>query len=97
MVLQTTLLQHFSGTLNLRVERMVANYVFKNFAEFSQINWTEVAVQGEFVGYTETSLQKMYFTILSWNARNELGVENSQWTPQHVTQYCEVVYGEGGQ
>ena len=96
-VLQPTLLQHFSGTLNLRVERMVANYVLKNYTEFSQINWTEVAVQGEFVGYTETSLRKMYFTNLSRNARNKLGVEKSKMTPQHVAQYCEAVYGEGGQ
>ena len=97
MILQPILLQHFSGTLNLKVERMLANYVLENYTDFSQINWSEVAVRDEFVGYTELSLRKMYYTELSRNTRKKFGVENSKMTPQHVAQYCETVYGEGGQ
>ena len=96
MTLQPILLQHYSGTLNLRVERMLANYISENFTNFSLINWTQVAASDEFVGNTESSLRKKYFTTLSKNARLKLGVENSEMTPQHVAQYCEAVYGEGG-
>ena len=76
---------------------MLANYVSENYTEFSQINWSEVAVKDEFVGYTKLSLRKMYFTVLSKNTRIKFGVENSKITPQHIAQYCETVYGEGGQ
>ena len=36
--LQPMLLQHYSGTLNLRVERMLANHIADNCTDFAQIN-----------------------------------------------------------
>merc|ERR1719285_805345 len=37
--LQPILLQHFAGTLNLGIERMLANYIAENFTDYSDIDW----------------------------------------------------------
>ena len=60
-VLQPWLLQHYSGTLNLRVERMLANYISDSFTNFSDIDWSKVAARSELVGHTENSLKQIYF------------------------------------
>ena len=93
--LQPMLLQHYSGTLNLRVEMMLASHIAKSFSNFSEINWSSVAARSEFAGHTERSLRNMYFFI-SKHTRNRLDVQNSEVNPQHIAQYCEEVYGEGG-
>ena len=51
-VIQPWLLQHYSGTLNLRVERMVPIYILDT--DFT-IEWSEVAVRSGFAGLTENS------------------------------------------
>ena len=95
-VLQPTLLQHYAGTLNLRVERMLANHITENYTDFSEINWHETAARNEFAGNTEGSLKKIYSRV-SGHARTKLCAEKSQLTPLHVAQYCDEVHGEGGQ
>ena len=94
-ILQPTLLQHYTGTLNLRVERILANHISENYTDFSEINWKEIAARNEFAGNTEGSLKKIYFR-LSNHTRPKLGVTNSQLTPSHVSQYCDEAHGEGG-
>ena len=95
-IMQPTLLKHYAGTLNLRVERMLANHITENYTEFSEICWNEIAAKNDFAGNTEGSLKKIY-SRLSGHARTKLDVENSQLTPWHVAQYCDEVHGEGGQ
>ena len=56
--LQPWLLQHYSGTLNLRVERMLANHIAQTYT-FSSIDWPRVAARTEFAGHTERSLRVM--------------------------------------
>ena len=49
--LQPWLLQHYSGTLNLRVERMLANCILENYTDFSSIDWPKLASRSEFAGH----------------------------------------------
>ena len=93
--LQPTLLQHYTGTLNFRVERMLANHISENWSDIAQINWIEVAGKSEFVGHTENSLRNLYM-ILSGNLRRISGLPNSEVTTQNISQYTEQAYGEGG-
>ena len=94
-ILQPMLLQHYSGTLNLRVERMLANHIAENCTNFAQINWAGLAAKREFAGQTERSLRNKYF-FMSKSAKIRLDVQRSEVNPQHIAQYCEEVYGEGG-
>ena len=92
-ILQPMLLQHYSGTLNLRVERMLVNRISENCTDFNQIDWTDVAARSEFAGHTERSLRHMYFSI-SKQTRTRL--QKRELSPQNIAQFCEEVYGEGG-
>ena len=94
-VLQPWLLQHYSGTLNLRVERMLANYISDTFTNFSDIDWPEVAARSEFVGHTENSLKQKYFGHLSSNTKKKFRLQSDKVSPQHIAEYAELVYGEG--
>jgi len=92
--LQPWLLQHYTGTLNLRVERMLANYINDNFDTFDKINWPEVAVRREFAGQTLNSLRTMYFKNLRVSTRKKFQLENDEVTAQDIMNYCELVYGK---
>ena len=92
--LQPWLLQHYSGTLNLRVERMLANYILDTYTDFSSIDWPEVAARSEFVGHTVSSLRYMYLQKLN-KAKNMLRLQSDQLRPLHIAEYCELVYGVG--
>ena len=89
--LQPWLLQHYSGTLNLRVERMLANYIAQNFT-FSSIDWPKVAARSEFAGHTERSLRVMYLRKPE-KTKMKFRMQSKDVTPQHVAEYCELVYG----
>ena len=94
-VLQPWLLQHYSGTLNLRVERMLANYISDTFTDFSDIDWSKLAARSEFVGHTENSLKQKYFGHLSTDTKKKFGLKSDEVLPQHIAEYCELVYGKG--
>ena len=93
--LQPWLLQHYSGTLNLRLERMLANYISDNYSEFSSIDWPNVAAKTEFAGQTENSLRDMYFKNLSKGTKMKFSLSSEEVTPEHITEYSELVYGLG--
>ena len=97
-VLQPWLLQHYSGTLNLRVERMLAKYISDTFTDFSSIDWPEVAARSEFAGHTSSSLKSLYFSHLCRGAKSKLGLKMDEMTTKHIAEHCELVpvYGKGG-
>ena len=72
-VLQPRLLQHYSGTLNLPVERMLANYISDTFTDFSTIDWPMVAARSEFAGHTKNSLQRSILEIYPAALRKSMG------------------------
>ena len=92
--LQPWLLQHYSGTLNLRVERMLANYISDTFTNFSSIDWPEVAARSEFAGHTVNSLRAIYFKRLNITKR-KYGLNSDKVSMQCIAQHCELVYGMG--
>ena len=94
--IQPWLLQHYSGTLNLRIERRMANFLAKTFKNVLEINWSMVLVMEEFAGHTETSMKQLLFNLQK-GARKKLNLEKSELSLQYVADYCEQVYGEGAQ
>jgi len=93
-LLQPYLLQHYSGTLNLRVERMLANHIVESYRDYSDIRWEEVADRREFAGHTVTSLKRLLGTF-RMGAGRKFGLERSEVTLRNIGDYCELVYGEG--
>ena len=93
--LQPTLLQHYTGTLNLRVEVMLANYLLEHFASLSDVNWSEVAARREFAGHTVNSLKNTLSKIVL-NATKTLNIERADVTLRIIAEHSEQVYGEGG-
>jgi len=91
--LQPTLLQHHTGTLNLRVERMMANHIVENYRDYSDIRWEEVAARKEYAGHTVSSLKNMFLSKLK-NAASQK-YKTSDVTLSKISDYCELVYGEG--
>ena len=89
--LQPTLLQHYSGTLNLRVERMLASFILENFTDYSDIRWEEVAVRREFAGHTITSLKHIYLTHMRPHAARKFNIEASEVSLKDISIYCEEV------
>ena len=95
-ILQPWLLQHYSGTLNLRVERMLANFLVETFTESSGIDWTKVMARQEFACHNKNSLMLIY-SNMRHGASLKFNLEYSEVTLQQVVDYSEQVYGEGAQ
>ena len=77
--IQPCLLKHYAGTLNLEVEKMLANHIADTYTDFSEINWPTVAALPDFAGHTEHSLKNMYFQVLMKSTKKALERNN------HVT------------
>ena len=95
--LQPWLLQHYLGTLDLRVERMLANLIAETYSEFNQIDWKKVAVRKEFIGHTETSLRGLYFKKLRSSAKKKLQLPYEDVNLHHIVEYCNLVHVEEAQ
>ena len=97
-ILQPWLLQHYSGTLNLRVERMLSRFIMEHFTDISDIDWPMVASRSEFAGHTQRSLKMLFsrFRDHSKYHRRKLGVLSGEPSLADVATHCEQVYGQGG-
>ena len=59
--IQHWLLQHFTGTTGLRIEKMVTSIVAQKYKDHQGIDWSELQRQHkEFAGHTSTSLSKVF-------------------------------------
>ena len=94
ITLHPWLLQHYSGTLNMRVERMLINHIADTYPDFSSIDWSKVAAKSEFVGHTQVSLRGICFNIRD-KTKNKFKTGRKEVTMQDMTKYCELVYGDG--
>ena len=90
-ILKPMLLQHFAGTLNLGVERKLANHILETYTDALEIDWQEVAGTLEFPGHTVHSLKKIYIGKLTWNASQKLGVGSKEVSLQDVADYANRV------
>ena len=92
--LKTWLLQHFSGTLNLDIRRMLANYLADAFTHVNEIDWVAVAQSPEFAGYTVTSLKYVFFTFLFKHTKEDLGVTGENVSLKDVADVTNRRYKE---
>ena len=92
MNLQPWLLQHFTGTSGLRVERMLSSLVAKEYKDTKEIDWRKLVQQHkEFQGHTYRSLNGIYHNILL-GARRKL---KGSVTLQQVESFASETYGAG--
>ena len=94
ITLHPWLLQHYSGTLNMRVERMLINHIADTYPDFSSIDWSKVAAKSEFVGHTQVSLRGICFNIRD-KTKNKFKTGRKEVSMQDMTKYCELVYCDG--
>jgi len=95
-LLKPWLLQHYSGTLNLDIRRMLANYLADNFKDLNSIDWTSVATKPEFTGHTQTSLRRLFFSNIFINAKNNLKANSEDITLGMVAEFANKAYAPGG-
>ena len=69
--LQPWILQYYNGTLNLDIRRMLLNYLKDTFGSRDAIDWLLVAKRPDFVGHTESSLRRVFFTSVDIVRRHE--------------------------
>ena len=59
--LQPWLLQHYTGTSGLRVERMLTSLLAQKYKDHKGVDWSEIVKQHkEFVGHTSTSVRRLF-------------------------------------
>ena len=83
------LLQHKAGTLNMRIEVMLATHLLETYV------WTDVASRPEFAGHNAYSLKNQTFNGLKFNAATKFGISKSELSLLKVVEYSKDVYGEG--
>ena len=88
-----TILQHFNGTLNLRLEVMLVNHLIRKYSSIDEISWEEVASKPEFAGHTKQSLKGRVFSNLRVNACQKYGLKTENVTLEWMAEYAREVYG----
>jgi len=63
--LQHWLLQHYTGTSGLRVERMLTSLVAQKYKDHKGVDWSEIVKEHkEFAGHTNTSIRSLFHGCL---------------------------------
>eukprot|EP00092_Neocalanus_flemingeri_P034275 GFUD01037272.1.p1 GENE.GFUD01037272.1~~GFUD01037272.1.p1 ORF type:complete len:770 (-),score=230.53 GFUD01037272.1:155-2464(-) len=89
--LKPWLLQFFSGTLNLDIRRMLANYLAEHFEDIDSVDWSAVASKPKFVGHTLISLRNIFFKNLFKFTKKSKG-GNSEVTLKDVADCTNAKY-----
>ena len=92
-ILQPWLLQDYTGTSGLRVERMLTRLVAEKFKDHRGINWSElVREHKEFAGHTGASIGHIF-----WSCRNSAlrCKKKSSVSLQEVAEHTADVYQPG--
>ena len=100
--LQSVLLQHSAGTLNLRVEMKLANHILETYTDVLDIDWKEVAGKQDFRSHTVQSLKSFFMANLTWKAFKNLRLVSSKETRSAecmwlttLTRLWPMAYGDG--
>eukprot|EP00092_Neocalanus_flemingeri_P090025 GFUD01113999.1.p1 GENE.GFUD01113999.1~~GFUD01113999.1.p1 ORF type:complete len:242 (+),score=55.56 GFUD01113999.1:64-726(+) len=88
--LKPWLLQHFSGTLNLDIRRMLANYLADNFEGVDSVNWLSVASRTEFW----TSLRYQYVKLFN-RSKLKMNGSGEEVTLKHIADITNKQFKEG--
>ena len=92
--LKLWLLQHYSGTLNLDIRRMLANYLAVNFDSINSINWLAVSKKAEFVVFTHQGLRRLFSTFLVRSTQRQMNLEKSEITLKDIAENANVTFSE---
>ena len=95
-VLQPWILQHYSGTLNLDIRRMLANYLADNFKNIDSIDWQSVSTKTEFAGHTQASLRTVFFINLFKETKRDPNANSEDITLEMVADYANKTFAPGG-
>jgi len=82
--LKPWILQHYAGTLNLDIKRMLANYIADTFDSFDSIDWALVVQRPDFAGHTMSSLKHMFYGNLFNSTKKHLKLEPSEVTLKNI-------------
>ena len=74
--LQSWIMQHYSGTLNLDIRLMLVNHLAETYQNRESIDWNAVAAKSEFAGHTASNLRQTFAIVLQ-NAKKSLNTEFS--------------------
>ena len=89
--LQTWLLQHYTGTSGLRIERMLTRLLAQKYNDHRGIDWSDIVKQHkEFAGQTSTSISQIYNSIQRFAKSGKGDV-----SLQEVADYAAKVYQPG--
>merc|ERR1719430_1030677 len=89
--LQHWLLQHYTGTTGLRIERMLTSLVTEKYNDHRGIDWSEILNQHkEFLGHTAASIGRIFIRI-----RSHAKAKKSDVSLQEVADYAAAVYQPG--
>lgn len=92
-ILQPWLLQHFTGTSGLRVERMLANIVAEKCKDRKELDFGNIVLHHEeLAGHTHVSLSHIYSNLL-YGAKKKLKLDHV--TSQDVALYVSQTYMPG--
>ena len=88
------LLQHYTGTTGLRVERMLTSLIAEKYSDNKGIDWSEIVKQhSEFVGHTDRSLRQTFNKVYHRAKDAKGGAESVSL--QEVADYASAVYQPG--
>jgi len=91
--LQPWLLQHYTGTSGLRVERMLTSLLAQKFKDHKGVAWSQILKEHkDFVGHTSTSIRNIFHTCRKQaKQRKNAGDVNLQ----EVAEYAADAYQPG--
>ena len=88
------LLQHYTGTTGLRVERMLTGLIAKKFSDSKGIDWPGIVKKHpEFSGHTPGSLSKIFRHIQTQAKAAKVGADSVSL--QEVADYASAAYQPG--
>eukprot|EP00092_Neocalanus_flemingeri_P036692 GFUD01039947.1.p1 GENE.GFUD01039947.1~~GFUD01039947.1.p1 ORF type:complete len:618 (+),score=168.57 GFUD01039947.1:78-1931(+) len=93
--LKPWLLQFFSGTLNLDIRRMLANYLAEHYEDIDSVDWYSVAGKPKFAGNTIDGLKRLFFASLLQQTKQGFSA-NQEVTLKDVADYTNAKFNDGG-
>merc|ERR1719445_1216560 len=84
--LQHWLLQHYTGTSGLRIERMLTSLLAQKFKDHRGVDWSEIVKEHkEFVGHSSTSIRCIFQNCMkSAKRKKNAGDVNLQEVAEYV-------------
>ena len=90
--LRIWLMGYYTGTLNLDIKLMLANFLAEKFDSINAINWDSLTLHKEFSGHTAASLQLIFHSYLVSSASRHLKVDHTTLTLKQIMEDAQDTY-----